>query len=47
MGNIIDFFACKSTSKDSVEIQVIDIVMGYYIESKEGFEQKRVHFRKI
>lgn len=47
IGNIVDFFACKSTIKESHEIQIIDIVMGYYIQDSSGFDLKSVHFRRI
>lgn len=46
-GNILDFYASKSSLSISKEIQMIDIVLGYYIKNPKKFNEKRVFFRKI
>ena len=46
-GNIIDFYACKSKTSESKEIQIIDIILGYFLENSKGFDYSRIHFKKI
>lgn len=44
-GNVIEFIAYATRSAESIEVQLIDVVLGYFIEDSSGFE--KVHFRKI
>ncbi len=44
-GNVMEFIAFTTRASDSIEIQLIDVILGYFIEDKGGFE--KVFFRKI
>ncbi len=44
-GSLLNFYAGKASSSSSKEIQIIDVMMGYYIEDKTGFD--RIFFRRI
>ena len=49
-GNILDLYAAISGIKQSKEIQLVDIVLGYCTQNTahvKDFDQKRVYFRKI
>ncbi len=44
-GSLLNFYAGKASSSSCKEIQIIDIVMGYYIENSAEFS--KIFFRKI
>jgi hypothetical protein len=46
-GSVIDFYASKMQIKDSKEIQLIDVILGYYCDNSDDFDPNRVYFRKI
>lgn len=44
-GNIMQFVAYPTRAPESREIQLVDVVLGYFIEDRNGFE--KIYFRKI
>jgi hypothetical protein len=46
-GSIIDFYASKAQTRDSKEVQLIDIILGYYCDENKDFSRDRIHFRSI
>lgn len=44
-GNLMEFIAYTTRASDSTEVQLIDVILGYFVEDRNGFE--KVHFRKI
>ncbi len=46
-GSIINLYGRKSSLRDSKEIQIIDIVMGYVQESPNDFDKEKVRIKEL